>query len=262
MPRPILSHRRSDRGDRSAHETNRSATVISKRATLPPRPARLRKQLAKAVRDWSRLEQVAGERICMVSLVNDAGIQMHRVPASFREQLHRRNKRLPEGALPGPRGQCRFRGRAPNRYNTGRFSRSAAISPPQIGMQGAGQLILVRSRRRERSFQRLLRSADNHQAEMKDAGGTINKPMTTNSGTRIMKTERTDTRRPSSQRVGFSWLREHGRAECKKLKREIDTIAAHAAANDCINERFSEAAFALHNRECFRWSSQNHLRFR
>src|SRR5205823_12044191 len=58
---PILSHRRSDRGDRSAHEATRTATVILKRATLPPRPARLRKQLAKAVRDWSRLEQVAGE---------------------------------------------------------------------------------------------------------------------------------------------------------------------------------------------------------
>ena len=134
MPWPIVSHRRSDRGDRSAHETNRSATAISERATLPPGPARLRKHSAKAIRDWSRPEQVAGERSAWSRLVNDAGIQMHRVPASFRGQLHRRNKRLPEGPLPGRRGQYRFRGRGPDQYNRGRFSKSPAISPPQIGM--------------------------------------------------------------------------------------------------------------------------------
>src|SRR5207248_8237409 len=75
MRRPIASHRRSGRGGRSAHETNRSATAISERATLPPGPARPRKHLAKAIRDWSHPERVAGERSASVSLVNGAEIQ-------------------------------------------------------------------------------------------------------------------------------------------------------------------------------------------
>jgi hypothetical protein len=122
MPRPIASRRRSDRDDPLAHETNISATVILKRATLPPGPARLTKHLARAVRDWSRLEQVVGGRSASASLVNDE-IQTLRIPASLREQIDRRNKRLPEGPLPGPRGQCRSRERGRNRYNKGRFSR-------------------------------------------------------------------------------------------------------------------------------------------
>ena len=44
----------------------------------------------------------------------------------------------------------------------------------------------------------------------------------------------------------------------KKRKQERHN-RAHAAANDCINERLAEAAFAFHNGERFRWSGQNHL---
>src|SRR5882724_3524035 len=119
MRRPIASHRRSDRGGRSAHEKNRSATAISERATLPPGPARLRKHSAKAIRDWSRLEQVAGERSASVSLVNGVEIQIHRTPPSLRGQRCRRNKRLSEESPPGRRGQYRSRGREQNRYNRG-----------------------------------------------------------------------------------------------------------------------------------------------
>jgi len=123
MRRPIASHRRSDRGGGSAHETNRSATAISERATLPPGPARPRKHLAKAIRDWSHPERVAGERSASVSLVNGAEIQTHRVPPSFREQVRRRNKQSAEEPPPGPRDPCRSRGLGPGQCSRERSSK-------------------------------------------------------------------------------------------------------------------------------------------
>src|SRR5437868_5140490 len=45
----------------------------------------------------------------------------------------------------------------------------------------------------------------------------------------------------------------------KKKRKQKRHNRAHAAANDCINERLAEAALAFHNGERFCWPGQNHL---
>ena len=105
-------------------------------------------------------------------------------------------------------------------------------------------------------FKRLLRSANNHQAEMKNAGEN-KQPDGDDNGTRIIKTSERIPSRPSSADVGFRGCRTNGPNAQQKVVKKIDN-AAHASADDGVNERFSEAAFALHSRECFGRFSQNH----
>src|SRR5436305_3343474 len=95
-------------------------------------------------------------------LVNDAGIQMHRIPPSLPERDRRRNRRLPEASPPGPRGPYRFHAHGPGRYNS-----PPAPTPPQSARRrqesfAERRLTPVKTPEHERSFQKvasLLRQA-------------------------------------------------------------------------------------------------------
>jgi len=110
---------------------NFRANHVAARASPPE------KHSARAIRDWSRPEQVAGERSASVSLVNGAEIQMHRVPPSFREQVRRRNnnQRKSHRQDRATRVGLVSSGQANAAEND---LPTPPISPPQIGMTRSG----------------------------------------------------------------------------------------------------------------------------
>src|SRR6267143_5143865 len=107
----------------------------------------------------------------------------------------------------------------------------------------------------EGRFERLLRTANDHQAEMKDPGGD-KRPDGDEQWNKNNKEQRTDPAAHHLHHRVFVASKHVGRAQQKVVKK-IDH-PAYASADDSVNERFSEAAFALHNRECFGRFSQNH----
>ena len=68
----------------------------------------------------------------------------------------------------------------------------------------------------EGRFERLLRAANNHQAEMKDPGGNEYAPRATNNGTRIIKNSGRIPP-PIICNIGFSWLPSKWAEPSKKL---------------------------------------------
>src|SRR5207248_2200456 len=93
----------------------------------------------------------------------------------------------------------------------------------------------------EGRFERLLRAANNHQAEMKDPGGN-KRPDGDEQWNKNNKEQRTD---PAAHHLHHrvSVTAEHMSRAQQKVVKKIDH-AAHASTDDGVNERFSEAAFA------------------
>ena len=89
-----------------------------------------------------------------------------------------------------------------------------------------------------------------------DAGGAGERADNDEQWNENNKEQRPDPAAHHLQHRIFVAAEQMGRAQQKVVKK-IDH-AAHASADDGVHERFSEAAFALHNRECFGRFSQNH----
>src|SRR6266853_1615665 len=107
----------------------------------------------------------------------------------------------------------------------------------------------------EGGFERLLRAANNHQAEMKDPGGN-KRPDGDEQWNKNNKEQRTNPAAHHLHHRVFVASKHVGRAQQKVVKK-IDH-ATHASADDGVHEWFSEAPFALHNGECFGGLSQIH----
>src|SRR5438094_3965493 len=107
----------------------------------------------------------------------------------------------------------------------------------------------------EGRFERLLRTADKHQAEMENRGGNEG----FDGDEKWNENNKEQWPDPATHHVHyrvFATAKQLGRAQQKAVKKI--NHPAHAAADDGINERLAHAAFALHHRERFRRSGQNH----
>ena len=135
---------------------------------------------------------------------------MHRVPTIIpKDESHRHNKRSPEEAPPAPRGRYRFRARALNRCNRPQSSTSAAInSAANRNQLQHGRLILpANADDAKRRFERLLRSADNHQAKMNNPGGNKQAPMATSEWNKNNEERANGSASPPSAPADFAGCR-------------------------------------------------------
>src|SRR5205809_3320546 len=107
----------------------------------------------------------------------------------------------------------------------------------------------------EGRFERLLRAADNHQAEMENRGGNEG----FDGDEKWNENNKEQWPDPAAHHLHhriFVAAKHVGRAQQKVVKK-IDH-ATYAAADDGVNERLPEAAFALHCGEGFGRFCQNH----
>src|SRR5207248_4615527 len=107
----------------------------------------------------------------------------------------------------------------------------------------------------EGCFKGLLRASNNHEAEMENAGSD-ERADGDEQGHENNKKQRSYSPTHHLHHWVFVAAKHLGRAQ-QKVVQKIDH-AAYAAADDGINERLPQAAFALHCGECFGRFRQNH----